>query len=97
MCEKELRKDPDKYFKKAAEEGVLFENVQTFCPVTGKKLEKKEFFVDYEGRRVYFCSEGCIKDFTKTPDKFLTKLDEKPKAETEKHDAKKDHSGRDNK
>lgn len=98
MCEKSLRKDPDKYFKKAAEEGVLFENVQTFCPVSGEKLEKKESFVDYEGRRVYFCCEGCTKSFAKTPDKFLAALDEKPKTETEKpamHDTKEDHSGHD--
>jgi len=84
MCEKSLRKDPDKYFKKAAEEGVLFENVQTFCPVSGEKLEKKEVFVDYNGRRVYLCCEGCRKGFDKTPDKFLAKLDEVPMPEAQK-------------
>ena len=41
MCSTKLKKDPDKYFKKAAEEGALFENIQTTCPVSGEKLEDK--------------------------------------------------------
>jgi YHS domain-containing protein len=98
MCEKGLRKDPDKYFKKAAEEGVLFENVQTFCPVSGEKLENKDVYIDYEGRRVYLCCKGCTKAFEKDPSKFLAKLDEEPKPDTEKQEkteATVDHSGHD--
>lgn len=98
-CSSALSKDPDKYFMKAAEEGILFENIQTFCPVSGKKLETKEAFTDYNGRRVYFCCEGCIAPFGKEPQKFLTALDEEPKEETEvmkgheMHEQKTGHEG----
>lgn len=89
-CSSSLTKNPDKHFEKAAEDGILFENIQTFCPVSGEKLEKKEVFTDYNGRRIYFCSEGCIEPFGKESQKFLAALDEKPK---EDEDMKKGHEG----
>lgn len=98
MCEKALREDPDKFFKKAADEGVLFENVQEFCPVSGEKLKNKDVSVDYEGRRVYFCCEGCVGAFDKDPAKYLTKLDGKSEKDTKPQDepkVKEDHSGHD--
>jgi len=76
MCSKKLQADPDKYFKKAAEQGVLFENIQTTCPVSGKKLEEKSVYTDYEGRRIYFCCKKCRGTFAKDPAKYLSKLDE---------------------
>lgn len=74
-CIKPLKKDPDKYFKKAAADGVLFENVQTSCPVSGKELKEKKVYADHEGRRVYFCCEGCIDKFEKDPQKYFTLFD----------------------
>ena len=74
-CIKPLKKDPDKYFKKAAADSVLFENVQTSCPVSGAELKEKKVYADHEGRRVYFCCEGCIDKFEKDPQKYLTLLD----------------------
>lgn len=73
-CEKKLRADPDKYFEAAAAEGILFENIQKSCPVTGKPINKK-FFTDYKGRRVFFSSQTCIADFLKEPKTYLNKLD----------------------
>jgi YHS domain-containing protein len=94
MCSAKLKKDPDKYFKKAAAKGVLFENIQTFCPVSGEKLEKKEVYTDFEGRRIYFCCKKCRGTFGEDPEKYLTALDAAPqpeaKAESEK-DMKMDH------
>lgn len=75
MCSKSLKKDPDKYFQKAADEGVLFENIQTACPVSGMKLEKKGSYVDYKGHRVYLCCNDCADAFNKTPEDYLAKLD----------------------
>lgn len=98
-CSSSLTKDPDKYFQKAAEDGILFENIQTFCPVSGKKLEEKEAFTDYNGRRIYFCCEGCIGPFGEESAKFLAALDEKPKEDTEvmkgheEHKQKTGHEG----
>jgi YHS domain-containing protein len=74
---KEFVADPEKYFKKAAEEGVLLENVQTACPVMGGDPSTK-FFRDYNGRRVLFCCAGCPPMFDKEPEKYLAKLAEQP-------------------
>jgi YHS domain-containing protein len=70
-CSESLKADPDKYFKKAAEMGVLFENVQTTCPVGGEELKSKEIYSDYEGRRLVFCNAGCRDAFHKDPAKYL--------------------------
>jgi len=74
MCSAKLKADPDKYFKQAAAEGVLFENIQTTCPVSGKKLESKTEFVDYQGRRIYFCCDQCPPKFMKDPQAYLAKM-----------------------
>ena len=87
MCSANLKANPDKYFKKAAEEGILFENIQTTCPVSGHKLEDKSVYTDYEGRRVVFCSQKCRGSFEEDPVKFLKNLDastESPAEETMK-------------
>ncbi|UCD94328.1 MAG: hypothetical protein JSU69_11290 [Candidatus Zixiibacteriota bacterium] len=74
MCSDKLKADPDKYFKKTAEQGILFENIQTVCPVSGEKVNDS-VFVDYDGRRVYFCCDMCIAGFAKKPNEYLLKLD----------------------
>ncbi len=74
MCSAKLKADPDKYFKQAAAEGVLFENIQTECPVSHEVLENKDNFTDYEGRRIYFCCDKCVKSFAKDPQKYLSKM-----------------------
>ena len=76
MCSAKLKADPDKYFKKAAAEGVLFENIQTTCPVTGDTLENKSVYTDFEGRRIVFCCRDCVDKFNADPAKYLEKLDE---------------------
>ena len=94
MCSAKLKADPDKYFKEAAAQGILFENIQTTCPVSGEELKDKSVHIDFEGRRVAFCCEKCIGDFNKDPQKYLKKLDEK--AAPEKTEPKMDHSGMNN-
>lgn len=74
-CSAKLTADPDTYFKKAAADGILFANIQTKCPVNGRAIDKT-YYTDYEGRRVYFASEKCMKKFAKDPAKYLAKLDE---------------------
>lgn len=81
MCSKALKADPDRYFEKAAQQGVLFENIQTACPVSGEKLKDKDVFTDYMGRRVYFCCEKCIDEFGKDPKLILSRLDTPSKME----------------
>lgn len=76
ICTEKLTANPDKYFKEAAAQGIVFENIQTTCPICDMKLANKDTHIDYEGRRVAFCSDGCRTAFSKNPDKFLSKLDE---------------------
>ena len=83
-CKEPMETEPDKYFKKAAEEGVLFENIQTGCPISGKPVNK-DVSIYHEGRTVYFCCDGCISMFEKEPQKYLSMLDA-PKNKDKKMD-----------
>lgn len=80
-CVKKVKADPDKYFKQAAAEGVLFQNVQKTCPVSGEELLNHKTFADYEGRRVYFCCDKCVKSFNDDPQKYLSQMDTPAKGE----------------
>jgi|WetSurMetagenome_2_1015567.scaffolds.fasta_scaffold352431_1 YHS domain-containing protein len=85
-CASKIKADPDKYFKKAADQGILFENVQEKCPISGDKINK-EVYRDYQGRRIYFCCKGCITEFEKDPAAALVKMD-KPVQKDMKDNAK---------
>lgn len=78
-CSEKLKKDPDKYFKKAAAEGVLFENIQTRCPVGGEELKEHPVQADFEGRRLLFCGTKCRTEFYKDPQKYLNGMDAAPR------------------
>ncbi len=47
---------------------------QTECPVmVGNKIDSS-IYVDYKGKRVFFCCKFCQQAFTKNPEKYLDKL-----------------------
>jgi YHS domain-containing protein len=46
---------------------------QTMCPVTGDKIDKN-VFVEYQGKKVYFCCADCKAKFEAEPEKYLSKL-----------------------
>jgi len=77
-CPPAFRKDPESFFAKAAEAGVVFENVQTTCPVSGETLGEGDMGEPvahaYKGRTVMLCCPSCIKKFDKEPAKYLAKL-----------------------
>jgi len=73
-CPGKFKADPEAHFSKLAAQGVVLENIQTACPVSGEPLEERESFVDFKGRRVFFCCDKCIKEFEKDPQKYLAKL-----------------------
>lgn len=54
---------------------------QTLCPVTGEAIDKNQF-VDYQGRRVYFCCPMCVDTFRGDPAKYLAILDGQQPAAT---------------
>ena len=47
---------------------------QTVCPVLGGNIDKK-VFIDYQGKRIYFCCSGCDAEFRKDPEKYLKKIE----------------------
>jgi YHS domain-containing protein len=48
---------------------------QTTCPVLGGNINK-QVYVDYQGKRVYFCCKGCDEQFKQDPEKYIKKLEE---------------------
>ncbi|MGD0826669.1 MAG: YHS domain-containing protein [Desulfobaccales bacterium] len=47
---------------------------QTVCPVLGGNIDKK-LFIDYQGKRIYFCCSGCPAEFSKDPEKYMKKIE----------------------
>ena len=52
------------------------------CIVSGEKLGEMgdPYVFTYKGQEIKFCCKGCLKDFNKEPEKYLTKLAEAEKA-----------------
>ncbi|MHC5053815.1 MAG: hypothetical protein ACYTKD_03745 [Planctomycetota bacterium] len=48
---------------------------QTTCAVMGGKINRK-IYADHDGKRVYFCCNGCISAFKADPAKFVKKLED---------------------
>ncbi len=46
---------------------------QTTCPVMGGPINKT-IFVEYQGKKVYFCCAACPERFTADPAKYVAKL-----------------------
>ena len=47
---------------------------QTMCPIMdGNKIDKN-VFVEYKGKKVYFCCAACKGEFEAEPEKYLSKL-----------------------
>lgn len=46
---------------------------QTTCPVMGGAIDKN-IFVEYKGKKVYFCCKACVETFQADPEKYIAKL-----------------------
>ncbi len=46
---------------------------QTVCPVMGGPVNEA-IFVEYEGKKVYFCCAPCKEKFQNAPQEYLAKL-----------------------
>jgi YHS domain-containing protein len=46
---------------------------QTVCPVLGGNIDQN-VYVDYQGKRIYFCCQGCDAEFKKDPEKYTKKI-----------------------
>ena len=47
---------------------------QTTCPIMDGNPINKALFVEYKGKKVYFCCPGCEEKFTADPAKYVAKL-----------------------
>ena len=74
----------------APEEQAIMPGEQTHCPVMGNPINK-EVFVEYKGKKVYFCCGGCDDVFLKEPEKYLPKLPQFQQTDTEDEHAGHNH------
>jgi YHS domain-containing protein len=49
------------------------EAIQPMCPVMGGPIDPN-VFIEYKGKRVYFCCQGCDDQFLANPERYLDKL-----------------------
>ena len=79
-CQKDFDKDAAEFTKKidAAAKEAAAKNPYPLptCLVTGEKLDGmgKPFIFVYEDKEIKLCCQDCLKDFRKTPEKFMKQL-----------------------
>jgi YHS domain-containing protein len=62
-CVKMFDKDPASYIAKLSKEDQEAIKVNEVCPVTEDKIIDRTRWVEHEGRKVYFCCDGCVDTF----------------------------------
>jgi YHS domain-containing protein len=60
--------------QKTATTAVAAATEQTKCPVMPNNPIDKNVFVEYKGKKVYFCCEVCKAEFNKDPEKYIKDL-----------------------
>ncbi len=60
--------------QKKAETVVATVTEQTKCPILPNNPIDKNVFVEYKGKKVYFCCENCKAEFNKDPEKYVKDL-----------------------
>ncbi len=64
-CISMFEKDPETYIAKLSAEDQEAIKPNAVCPMTKEPIEDHTRFVEYEGRKVYFCCDGCVEMFKK--------------------------------
>ncbi len=57
----------------AAPAATAEEIINPICPVMHGKVNP-DLFVEYKGKKVYFCCPGCIDEFNAKPEKYIASL-----------------------
>jgi len=52
---------------------IAFAADQTICPVMGNRINKN-IYLDYNGKRIYFCCPPCPSRFQQYPEAYLQRL-----------------------
>ena len=53
---------------------IVVKKMQSHCPIMGNPVDK-EVYVDYEGKRIYFCCPPCIEKFKEDPEGYIKKME----------------------
>jgi len=70
----EAAKDAAADAQAKTETAVAAAGEQMTCPVMVGRAIDKNLFVEYKGKKVYFCCKGCIPEFNKEPEKYVKLL-----------------------
>lgn len=64
--------------KTGATPAVQAQNVgNKICPVSGEEIkEQTKATYEYEGKIYNFCCAGCIEEFKKDPEQYISKVDQ---------------------
>lgn len=60
--------------KKTSETSAAVATEQTQCPVLANNPIDRDVFVEYKGKKVYFCCQACVAEFNKNPEKYISQL-----------------------
>jgi len=63
-CLNEFNKDPEKFVAKMSKEERDAIAINEKCPVSGEPIDKTKW-VEFEGRKVYFCCDHCVESYKK--------------------------------
>ena len=66
------KKEPGAMMDKPVKDVILAAE-QTTCPIMDAPINKN-IFVEYKGKKIYFCCPGCEDRFKEEPEKYLAKL-----------------------
>jgi len=74
-CDKKMKSDPDKYFTALARKGMVTEQAEMVCPLSGEEIKPGSGIpITWKGRRFWFCCEKCVAKFVQDPAKVLASL-----------------------
>lgn len=54
--------------------GAVKGKPQTVCPVMGGSIDK-DYYVDYDGKRIYVCCDECVETVKADPEKYIKELE----------------------
>lgn len=64
-CLDEFKKDPEKFVAKMSKEDREAIKTNALCPMSKEAITSRDFWVEENGRKVYFCCAGCKASYEK--------------------------------
>ncbi len=81
---------------RAQDGGDAQEPLNPTCPVMEGEKVDPEIFIDFQGKRIWFCCDSCVEEFEAAPDAYLANLPqfslEASAEDTEQSEEPEDHS-----